>query len=106
MNMDEYKILAEIYDILNPKEDIYLQRPFFEELVKKHSVLKILDCACGTGIHLSLFHEMGIECFGSDISGLGGIVEEGITLKYCSTHFLASFTSKSPITTTTALLGA
>ncbi len=66
--MEEYKILAEIYDILNPKEEILLQRPFFEELVKKYSVQKVLDCACGTGIHLSLFHDMGLECYGSDIS--------------------------------------
>ncbi len=66
--MEEYKLLAEIYDILNPKEDILLQRPFFEQLVKKYSVQSVLDCACGTGIHLSLFHQMGLDCFGSDIS--------------------------------------
>ena len=66
--MDEYKILADIYDILNPKEDVFLQRPFFEELVKKYSVTSVLDCACGTGIHLSLFHDMGLTPFGSDIS--------------------------------------
>ena len=67
--MEEYKILADIYDILNPKEEIFGQRPFFEKLVKEHSVAKVLDCACGTGWHLSLFHDMGLTCFGSDISG-------------------------------------
>jgi glycine/sarcosine N-methyltransferase len=66
--MDEYKILAEIYDILNPREDVYLQKSFFEELSKKYSVQSVLDCACGTGIHLSMFHDMGLTCFGSDIS--------------------------------------
>lgn len=68
-SMDEYKILADIYDILNPKEDVYLQRPFFDSLVEKYNVGTVLDCACGTGIHLSLFHEMGLRASGSDISG-------------------------------------
>lgn len=66
--MEEYKILADVYDILNPKEEIFAQRPFFEKLVKDHSVVKVLDCACGTGWHLSMFHDMGLTSFGSDIS--------------------------------------
>ena len=66
--MEEYQILADVYDILNPKEEIFDQKPFFEALVKKYSVLKVLDCACGTGWHLSMFHDMGLTSFGSDIS--------------------------------------
>jgi len=66
--MDEYTVLAEVYDILNPKEDVLSQKAFFETLVKKYSVLKVLDCACGTGLHLSMFHDMGLTCFGSDLS--------------------------------------
>lgn len=66
--MEEYKILAEVYDILNPKEEVFAQKPFFESLIKKYSVLKALDCACGTGWHLSMFHEMGLTSFGSDLS--------------------------------------
>jgi len=66
--MDEYKILADVYDILNPKEEIIAQKPFFEKLIKDYSVLRVLDCACGTGGHLSMFHDMGLTCFGSDIS--------------------------------------
>ncbi len=66
--MDEYKILAEVYDILNPKEEIFSQRPFFEELIKRYAVTSCLDCACGTGWHLSMFYEMGLDCGGSDIS--------------------------------------
>ncbi len=66
--MDEYKILSDVYDILNPKEEVLAQKSFFETLVKKYSVLKVLDCACGTGWHLSMFHEMGLTCFGSDLS--------------------------------------
>lgn len=66
--MDEYRILSEVYDILNPKEEIFAQRPFFEELVKKYSIESCLDCACGTGWHLSMLYDMGLECGGSDIS--------------------------------------
>ena len=66
--MEEYAVIADVYDIFNPKEEIFDQQPFFEVLVKNYSVLKALDCACGTGWHLSLFHNMGLTCFGSDIS--------------------------------------
>jgi glycine/sarcosine N-methyltransferase len=66
--MDEYKILSDVYDILNPKEEVFSQKPFFEKLVKQYSVHKVLDCACGTGWHLSMFHDMGLACSGSDIS--------------------------------------
>lgn len=66
--MEEYKIIADVYDILNPKEEIFDQKPFFEELVKKYGVLKVLDSACGTGWHLSMFHDMGLTSFGSDLS--------------------------------------
>lgn len=65
---DEYTVLAEIYDILNPKEEILTQKDFFNGLVAEHSILKVLDCACGTGLHLSMFHDMGLSCFGSDLS--------------------------------------
>lgn len=66
--MDEYKVLAQVYDILNPKEEILGQRPFFQKLVDTYSLGNVLDCACGTGWHLSLFHDMGLQSFGSDIS--------------------------------------
>ncbi|OGG11548.1 hypothetical protein A2Z00_04890 [Candidatus Gottesmanbacteria bacterium RBG_13_45_10] len=68
MPLEEYKILADIYDILNPKEEIFGQRPFFEKLVKQYSIVTCLDPACGTGWHLSMFHDMGLTCCGSDIS--------------------------------------
>jgi glycine/sarcosine N-methyltransferase len=66
--MDEYSVLAGVYDILNPKEDIISQKPFFAKLISDHAVTRVLDSACGTGGHLSMFHDMGLTCFGSDIS--------------------------------------
>lgn len=68
MPLEEYKVLAEIYDILNPKEDILAQKDFFSGLIAEHSILKVLDCACGTGLHLSMFFDCGLACFGSDLS--------------------------------------
>lgn len=85
--MDEYKILAEIYDILNPKEDIALQEPFFNELSLRYFVHTVLDCACGTGLHLAMFHGMGLTCFGSDISpdmltvAKGNLIGKNVILK-------------------------
>lgn len=65
---DEYTVLAEIYDILNPKEEIFFQKDFFSSLIQEYSVLKVLDCACGTGWHLSMFADLGLTSFGSDLS--------------------------------------
>jgi len=66
--MEEYQVLAGIYDILNPKEEVFDQKAFFESLVQQYSVDRVLDCACGTGWHLSMLHDMGLTAFGSDIS--------------------------------------
>lgn len=41
---------------------------FFQQLFAKHDVRKVLDCACGTGQELILFHSMGCEVYGSDVS--------------------------------------
>jgi SAM-dependent methyltransferase len=66
--MEEYKILADVYDILNPKEDVFDQGEFFEALVKRYNTQSVLDCACGTGWHLELFRRIGLRAAGSDIS--------------------------------------
>jgi SAM-dependent methyltransferase len=41
---------------------------FFQKLFSRHKVHSVLDCACGTGRHLPLFHSLGCEVVGSDIS--------------------------------------
>jgi glycine/sarcosine N-methyltransferase len=66
--MDEYKILSEDYDFLNPKEEIFKQEGFFKKLLEKYHVRTCLDCACGTGWHLFMLDNMAIRCFGSDLS--------------------------------------
>lgn len=64
----EYSILAEDYDALNPKEEIFKQRGFFIQILNKYKIKTCLDCACGTGWHLILLNELGLECYGSDLS--------------------------------------
>lgn len=41
---------------------------FFRQIFAAHQVESVLDCACGTGHHLPLFHSLGCEIVGSDIS--------------------------------------
>lgn len=66
--MNDYKRLAKDYDFLNPKEEIFKQKPFFLRLIKNYSVRTCLDCARGTGWHLLMLSDLGLECFGSDLS--------------------------------------
>jgi len=41
---------------------------FFRQLFAENQVRSVLDCACGTGHDLVLFHSLGCQVFGSDIS--------------------------------------
>ena len=41
---------------------------FFRRLFEQHRVHSVLDCACGTGRDLCLFHSLGCQVVGSDIS--------------------------------------
>ena len=70
MTRDPYAGFAERYDLFhgefgqhNPTEV-----GFFAELFARHQVETVLDCACGTGRHLHLFHSLGYQVTGSDLS--------------------------------------
>jgi ubiquinone/menaquinone biosynthesis C-methylase UbiE len=65
---NSYKILATDYDYLNPKEEIFKQKKFFQRLIQKYHIKSCLDCACGTGWHLFMLSQLGLQCSGSDIS--------------------------------------
>ena len=41
---------------------------FFRELFSRHDVRSVLDCACGAGFELLIFHELGCRVVGSDLS--------------------------------------
>ena len=66
MSKDTYEGFAQRYDWI--KEDNPAREQFFRQLFVKHRVSKVLDCACGTGRDLIMFHGMGAAVFGSDLS--------------------------------------
>jgi glycine/sarcosine N-methyltransferase len=63
-----YRSLAANYDWLRPKEEALKQRPFFEKLIADHQLTSCLDCACGTGWHLALLDDLGLQVSGSDLA--------------------------------------
>jgi glycine/sarcosine N-methyltransferase len=67
---DPYEDFADRYDLFggefgkhDPEE-----AEFFRKLFAENQVHSVLDCACGTGQHLHLFHALGCDVVGSDIS--------------------------------------
>ena len=66
MAKDNYKGFAERYDWMKLKNSD--RDEFFRDLFKKHNVTTVLDCACGTGHDLILFHSFGCDLQGSDLS--------------------------------------
>ncbi|HET9590253.1 MAG TPA: class I SAM-dependent methyltransferase [Anaerolineales bacterium] len=68
--MDPYEGLAERYNLsfgLFGEHDPQVVE-FFRRLFAQNIVHTVLDCACGTGRHLPLFHSLGCEVTGSDVS--------------------------------------
>ena len=70
MSLDPYEGFAERYDRFHATFGAHAPEitNFFRELFAKHQVRSVLDCACGTGQHLPLFHSLQVEIVGSDIS--------------------------------------
>jgi ubiquinone/menaquinone biosynthesis C-methylase UbiE len=66
---DLYEKFAYDYDEFGAiEENLGSEKGFFAALFKKHNVKSVLDCACGTGKHLFMFHQLGLEVSGSDYS--------------------------------------
>jgi glycine/sarcosine N-methyltransferase len=71
LSQDNYQDFAERYDLffgdlMDPVPEVY--REFFHKMNDDYNVRSILDCACGTGRDLILFHSLGYDVAGSDIS--------------------------------------
>ena len=68
--MDPYEGFAERYDLsFGPfGEHDPLVVEFFRQLFAQNDIHTVLDCACGSGRHLPMFHSLGCKVFGSDIS--------------------------------------
>lgn len=67
---DPYEEFAAHYDLFHGTfgEHPPAVEAFFRRLFAEHGVQRVLDCACGTGQHLPLFHSLGCDVAGSDIS--------------------------------------
>lgn len=70
MTDDVYAGIAARYDRFHGRfcEHAEQQVAFFEAKFAEYGVRSVLDCACGTGHHLHLFHTLGLEVAGSDLS--------------------------------------
>jgi glycine/sarcosine N-methyltransferase len=70
MTDDIYAGFAERYDLFHGEFGQHdpEQVSFFEQLFARHGARTILDCACGTGQDLHLFHTLGYQVTGSDFS--------------------------------------
>lgn len=66
--MQIYDMLAQDYDVLNPKESIDAQADLFKKLIADYGVESVLDCACGPGWHLAMLSDLGLRCAGSDLT--------------------------------------
>lgn len=68
--VDLYDNLADAYDLLiSWKRRLKREKPFFKTVFKEYGVRRILDTACGTGMHAIAFHDWGYHVTGADLSG-------------------------------------
>ncbi len=67
---DRYADFAERYDLAVAHWDEFEPEVtgFFRRLFGENEIRTVLDCACGTGRHLLLFHSLGCKVWGSDVS--------------------------------------
>ena len=67
---DAYAGFAERYDLFGERFGEFDRSmiAFFQKHFAAQGVQSVLDCACGTGRHLPLFHSLGCEVVGTDIS--------------------------------------
>jgi glycine/sarcosine N-methyltransferase len=70
MTHDLYEGFADRYDLFFSRfgEHDPVAIEFFRQLFTENQVRSVLDCACGTGHDLVLFHSLGCQVVGSDIS--------------------------------------
>jgi ubiquinone/menaquinone biosynthesis C-methylase UbiE len=70
MTDDLYAGFADRYDLFHGEFGQHdpEQVSFFQQLFARYQARSILDCACGTGQYLHLFHALGYQVTGSDIS--------------------------------------
>lgn len=67
---DAYEGFADRYDLFFGHFEAHSPQlsTFYKKVFADNGVTRVLDCACGTGRHLYLFHKLGFDIVGSDIS--------------------------------------
>jgi ubiquinone/menaquinone biosynthesis C-methylase UbiE len=70
MHQDPYESFAGSYHRFYPEFDTFKSDyiRFFRKSFTTHRVNTLLDCACGIGRDLVLFHRLGLRVWGSDVS--------------------------------------
>jgi ubiquinone/menaquinone biosynthesis C-methylase UbiE len=63
-----YDRFADKYDVMISDKRYDREMPFFNNVFRKYEVKSILDCSCGTGLHVIKFSQLGFEATGCDIS--------------------------------------
>jgi 2-polyprenyl-3-methyl-5-hydroxy-6-metoxy-1,4-benzoquinol methylase len=71
--VDMFDNYADIYDIIYQDKDYFAETQFISELINKSfynttNQIRVLDLACGTGLHAIELSKMGYEVDASDIS--------------------------------------
>ena len=66
---DLYDSLAQSYDILiSWNTRLRREKPFLTSIFRQYGVRRILDTACGTGMHAIAFHDWGYHVIGADLN--------------------------------------
>lgn len=69
--MSFYDRIGDKYDLLiSWSERLRREKPFFQGLFRKNRVKRVLDTACGTGMHALAFKSWGYHVVGSDSSAV------------------------------------
>ena len=66
---DFYQELGTEYDrMIAWERRLKREEAFFRDTFAEHGVRRVLDAACGTGMHAIAFSRMGMSCAGADLS--------------------------------------
>ncbi len=102
MTEPRFDVIAEAYEaMIDWAKRLKLEAPFYRDLFEKHSVRRVLDAACGSGRHATMFHDWGIAVEGADLSPVmldiaKGRCGENENLRWTRRGFDEPFTPSSP----------
>lgn len=64
-----YDALSQDYDrFVNWRERLAMEMPFLQQRIEAHRAKRVLDVACGTGMHALALAKQGYQVIGTDIS--------------------------------------